>query len=519
MPVSARRSPASTPSRARDSGVDGAPPTSPRSVNLIALPTRLSRTCRRRAGVAHDAVRDRRATRRRPARAPWRGRAGQRSSARSSDGVPQVRTAIGSRSSLPASIFEKSRMSLMMASSASPRAADRRRRTPAARRSSGVSSSSAVMPITPFIGVRISWLMVARNSDLSRDVSSALSRARMRASSASLRSLMSRANHGGVRQAAGGPARAGHLDRHHVAVRPARAQLQGASAIRSTAGPRDVRQRGGKRVPGGRLDEPGEGAVEGVRLRKPEDALGRGVPGAYGPVGVDGDDGVGGRSRHRPELLLAPRERAQWDQAEGHEHEQGDHRARRRDERGAREQRHAASARPRSCRPARPSRTPPPSRPRPANEGSAPARAGARRARRGCGTHPPRPLLAARCKISSSRWTWNCHVSGCPPRNSEVRLAAASARACIAPAAYWCSTREVADRWHHGEQHGHDRGQRRREARDERAGSLHRAPRSAAIRPGETCRPRPVSSSRPAGEARKLRYCRTATADWARVTR
>ena len=30
--------------------------------------------------------------------------------------------------------------------------------------SSGVSSSSSVMPITPFIGVRISWLMLARNS-------------------------------------------------------------------------------------------------------------------------------------------------------------------------------------------------------------------------------------------------------------------------------------------------------------------------------------------------------------------
>ena len=31
---------------------------------------------------------------------------------------------------------------------------------------SGVSSSKLVMPITPFIGVRISWLMVARNADL-----------------------------------------------------------------------------------------------------------------------------------------------------------------------------------------------------------------------------------------------------------------------------------------------------------------------------------------------------------------
>ena len=33
------------------------------------------------------------------------------------------------------------------------------------------------MPITPFIGVRISWLMLARKSDLSRDASVALSRA------------------------------------------------------------------------------------------------------------------------------------------------------------------------------------------------------------------------------------------------------------------------------------------------------------------------------------------------------
>ena len=43
---------------------------------------------------------------------------------------------------------------------------------------SGVSSSSRVMPMTPFIGVRISWLMLARNSDLSREPSSAAWRAR-----------------------------------------------------------------------------------------------------------------------------------------------------------------------------------------------------------------------------------------------------------------------------------------------------------------------------------------------------
>ena len=41
--------------------------------------------------------------------------------------------------------------------------------------SSGVSSSSSVVPITPFIGVRISWLMLARKSDLARLAASASS--------------------------------------------------------------------------------------------------------------------------------------------------------------------------------------------------------------------------------------------------------------------------------------------------------------------------------------------------------
>ena len=39
---------------------------------------------------------------------------------------------------------------------------------------SAVSSSSVVMPMTPFIGVRISWLMLARNSDFARVASSSL---------------------------------------------------------------------------------------------------------------------------------------------------------------------------------------------------------------------------------------------------------------------------------------------------------------------------------------------------------
>ena len=47
------------------------------------------------------------------------------------------------------------------------------------------------MPSTPFIGVRISWLMFARNSDLSRDASSAWSRAWASSRSLRLRSVMS----------------------------------------------------------------------------------------------------------------------------------------------------------------------------------------------------------------------------------------------------------------------------------------------------------------------------------------
>ena len=36
------------------------------------------------------------------------------------------------------------------------------------------------MPMTPFIGVRISWLMLARKSDFSRDASVAFARSRHR---------------------------------------------------------------------------------------------------------------------------------------------------------------------------------------------------------------------------------------------------------------------------------------------------------------------------------------------------
>ena len=40
-----------------------------------------------------------------------------------------------------------------------------------------MSSSSSFIPITPFIGVRISWLTLARNADFMFDASTASSRA------------------------------------------------------------------------------------------------------------------------------------------------------------------------------------------------------------------------------------------------------------------------------------------------------------------------------------------------------
>ena len=53
---------------------------------------------------------------------------------------------------------------------------------------SSLSSTRSVMPMMPFIGVRISWLMLARNSLLARLASIARSRA---ATSSSLTSLSS----------------------------------------------------------------------------------------------------------------------------------------------------------------------------------------------------------------------------------------------------------------------------------------------------------------------------------------
>ena len=148
--------------------------TSPSAVNFTALEPRLSSTCwiltaspmqrRRDVGMDVDKQLDALAVR------------GRREDA--SDVVDDAGTlrAVSSMSSLPASILEKSRMSLMMTSrfSADTLTPEASSRWSVSR---AVSSSSSVSPITPFIGVRISWLIVERKSDLAFDAISAPSRA------------------------------------------------------------------------------------------------------------------------------------------------------------------------------------------------------------------------------------------------------------------------------------------------------------------------------------------------------
>ena len=80
-----------------------------------------------------------------------------------------------SRTSLPASILEKSRMSLITESSASPESLDRVQELPLLRATAGCSRTSSVMPMMAFSGVRISWLMLARKVLLARLAASAAS--------------------------------------------------------------------------------------------------------------------------------------------------------------------------------------------------------------------------------------------------------------------------------------------------------------------------------------------------------
>ena len=163
--------------------------TSPCAVNLMALPTRLMSTWRSR--VASPCT--------------CSGTSGAMSMTSSSPfsaarvatlrqaAATVARSASGSRSSvsLPASILEKSRMSLRMASSDSADCCTMCRYWRCTG-CSGVPSTSCVRPMMPFMGVRTSWLMLATNSLLARLACSAASVAWRCAASVALRAVMSR---------------------------------------------------------------------------------------------------------------------------------------------------------------------------------------------------------------------------------------------------------------------------------------------------------------------------------------
>jgi hypothetical protein len=147
--------------------------TAPRSVNLIALLTRFVRICRSRPGSprTHSA----RSISRRVSKARPLAVAAKRSDAQTSSTIGWSANARSSKSSLPASILEKSRMSLITVSSELP-ALKIVVAYPRCSAVKAVSRRISVIPRTPLIGVLISWLMFVRKRLFSCEASASGSR-------------------------------------------------------------------------------------------------------------------------------------------------------------------------------------------------------------------------------------------------------------------------------------------------------------------------------------------------------
>ncbi len=167
----------------------------PRSVNFSALPSRLNRICRTRVGSPISVSSDPGSTaplsiRPLPAACAW--------NVLITPSIrPESENTVLSSSSRPASILEKSSTSSMMRSSACALS----RMVATVRRCAASSpwrSSTSIMPSTPFIGVRISWLMVARKVDFAWFAASASARSR----SASRQRHLGRGARLGLRQLA-----------------------------------------------------------------------------------------------------------------------------------------------------------------------------------------------------------------------------------------------------------------------------------------------------------------------------
>ncbi len=173
MPVSATVT-RSSGSPSADGSIASVARTLPVAVNLTALPSRLSSIWRQRDGSSRIC----------PGRSAGTSHTSSSPLACADGATTSMASCSASRGSkstassvsLPASIFEKSRMSLMIVTRLS---ADRWICSAYSRCSeaSGVSSSRLTVPMTPFIGVRISWLTVARKALLALAASSAASRA------------------------------------------------------------------------------------------------------------------------------------------------------------------------------------------------------------------------------------------------------------------------------------------------------------------------------------------------------
>ena len=142
--------------------------------------------------------------------------------------MPRKSMSIRSRSSLPADLGEVEDV-VDDGQQAGGAVADRFQMI-ALRPVSLVSSNSSVMPMTPFIGVRISWLMLARNCDFASTANSARSlacsslllahsRSRVRFATCSLSAPANRG--GGPRQPVPG-ARHGHDRQSAQQVEPER---------------------------------------------------------------------------------------------------------------------------------------------------------------------------------------------------------------------------------------------------------------------------------------------------------
>ena len=154
----------------------------------MALPTKFTITWRRRPGSPRTRSGTSGATRNNNSSCFWCARIAKAFMV--SRSMESSEKSITSTPILPDSILEKSRISLMIFNSAS---ADDLTRLMYSRCSalSSVSSAKVVMPMMPFIGVRISWLMLAKKSLLTCAARSAASLASRIASSDCLRSVMS----------------------------------------------------------------------------------------------------------------------------------------------------------------------------------------------------------------------------------------------------------------------------------------------------------------------------------------